>query len=136
MPVTPKSRTEPAAPGNARNSARHRVTAGHKLLLRFIHEGGFQSGDHLPPQSDLRKQLGLTNYVLSAAMQEMVSAGMLTRQRRTGTLVANLNARSQERWTIGLTVPSADTRQTVPFFPQLLHHLQAALSDFNCRPVT
>ena len=76
----------------------HAVEALHKVsdaaavsqLRAFIMEGGFASGDRLPPERRLGPELGLRRSSLRKALEILVVEGVLWRHVGKGTFVADL----------------------------------------------
>ena len=60
-----------------------------QLLGSRISRGELRPGDHLPPEPELARQLGVSRFTLRKALDSLASDGRLVRQRGLGTRVAD-----------------------------------------------
>jgi len=79
------------------------VRRAYREVLRYIHHHGLGNGDRLPSQAELRSDLELGNNVIGEAMQLLVSDGVLSRQRKAGTVINDTGRASQGVWTVAIT---------------------------------
>lgn len=110
-----------------------RVRQAVKAILRYAHGKALVAGDRLPPQQQLRVELGFSNDTLTPAMALLVQAGTINRKSKVGTSVVDLDRPLNGLWSLAL--PSFSARQTaeVPFLAQLLQSLQARLRQAGHR---
>lgn len=110
------------------HGSRPRVGAVARALVRMIHSTQPREGDRLPSQATLRARCGFSNDVLSPAMQLLTDHGLITRQRKVGTVIVDPERPVHDLWRIGIAPVHAITSET--FYAQLLNlvqiHLQAA----------
>lgn len=111
-------------------------------LQKQIRLGALPPGSLLPREVDLAAQLGVSRKTLRSALAELESAGLLTRKKRTGTMVC---ADARERVTLPLQVgivialegapePSHDfLRQLQPQHGNELNVLMRCLQQNNVR---
>lgn len=91
-------------------------------LQKQIRLGILAPGALLPREVDLAEQLGVSRKTLRSALAELESAGLLTRKKRTGTMVC---ADARERVTLPLQVGIVIALEGVPEQSQaFLHNLQ------------
>lgn len=110
-----------------------RVRLGLLELLRYLRTRGLKAGDRLPPQPVLRRDLHLTNYVLSAALGALAAAGLLERRQRAGTVLRTLDLPSGWLGSVAILAPSEETVSHSPFFTALLYNLQLGLDRHGLR---
>jgi len=79
------------------------VRQAYRNVLRFIHGRRLRHGDRLPSQVELRHQMSLGNEPLAQAMRLLVRDGVLSRRRKTGTVVRDVHRAKQTVWTVGIT---------------------------------
>src|SRR5690625_4224160 len=103
-----------------------------KRLIQYIHEHHLDVGDVLPPQEQLRQQIGFGHATLSRAMALLVDCGMITRKSRVGTVVENRAATIPDLWTVGVPVFSHEKPNDL-FIDTLLRCLQGELTQVGCR---
>lgn len=60
-----------------------------QLLGSRISRGELRPGDHLPPEPELARQLGVSRFTLRKALDALAGEGRLVRQRGLGTRVAD-----------------------------------------------
>ncbi|MFP4029288.1 MAG: GntR family transcriptional regulator [Candidatus Brocadiia bacterium] len=109
-----------------------RVAEAYKKLLRYIHVHKLTPGDHLPPQEELRNELGYSHHTLSKAMGMLTDAGVVSRKPKVGTIVQNPEAVLKGVWTVGLITQPQEVLE-VPFFAFLSNLLQSQLIRMGCR---
>lgn len=61
-------------------------------LREMIHRGELRSGDRLPPERDLAKQLGVSRPTLRAGIRTLAAIGVLKSRQGAGTFVAEADA--------------------------------------------
>ncbi len=61
-------------------------------LREMIHRGELQSGDRLPPERDLAKQLGVSRPTLRAGIRSLSAVGVLKSKQGAGTFVVEADA--------------------------------------------
>ena len=61
-------------------------------LREMIHRGELQSGDRLPPERDLAKQLGVSRPTLRAGIRSLAAVGVLKSRQGAGTFVVEADA--------------------------------------------
>jgi len=80
--------------------AKPSVRQACRLILRYIHGHGIQQGSRLPSQTELRQELRLGNDTLGEAMQVLVANGILTRQRKVGTIIEDPHRPAMGLWAV------------------------------------
>lgn len=101
----------------------------YRGIIRYIHAQRLEAGDRLPTHSQLQKELGMGNDVLSEAMSAMVADGVLVRRRRVGTILRDLSKAAQMVWSVGLT---QHEHQGFGFAGILDYHLRKLLVQRGC----
>ncbi|MGI9035833.1 MAG: FadR/GntR family transcriptional regulator [Pyrinomonadaceae bacterium] len=61
-------------------------------LREMIHRGELKSGDRLPPERDLAKQLGVSRPTLRAGIRSLAAVGVLKSRQGAGTFVVEADA--------------------------------------------
>ena len=61
-------------------------------LREMIHRGDLKSGDRLPPERDLAKQLGVSRPTLRAGIRSLAAVGVLKSRQGAGTFVVEADA--------------------------------------------
>lgn len=61
-------------------------------LREMIHRGDLRSGDRLPPERDLAKQLGVSRPTLRAGIRSLAAVGVLKSKQGAGTFVVEADA--------------------------------------------
>lgn len=79
---------------NSIDSERGGTTAEEVVsrLREMIHRGELQSGDRLPPERDLAKQLGVSRPTLRAGIRSLSAVGVLKSKQGAGTFVVEADA--------------------------------------------
>lgn len=101
----------------------------YRGIIRYIHAQHIEAGDRLPTHSQLQKELGVGNDVLSEAMSALVTDGVLVRRRRVGTILCDLSKAAQMVWSVGLT---QHEHQGFGFAGILDYHLRKLLVQRGC----
>ncbi len=108
---------------------RPRSANAAQQLLQYVRQRGLQAGDQLPPQSQLRGELGFSNDSLSAAMSTLVRSGVLIRKPGLGTIVVDPTKTVSGVWRVGLAVLPSVKGQA--YYGQLLLSLQIHLASLG-----
>jgi GntR family transcriptional regulator, transcriptional repressor for pyruvate dehydrogenase complex len=76
------------------DSERNGTTAEEVVarLREMIHRGDLRSGDRLPPERDLAKQLGVSRPTLRAGIRSLSAVGVLKSKQGAGTFVVEADA--------------------------------------------
>ena len=76
------------------DSERNGTTAEEVVarLREMIHRGDLRSGDRLPPERDLAKQLGVSRPTLRAGIRSLAAVGVLKSKQGAGTFVVEADA--------------------------------------------
>ena len=76
------------------DSERNGTTAEEVVaqLREMIHRGELRSGDRLPPERDLAKQLGVSRPTLRAGIRSLAAVGVLKSKQGAGTFVVEADA--------------------------------------------
>lgn len=107
-----------------------RVQRAYRRLIRFIFTHEMHPGDSLPPQQELRKEIGASNDTITAAMRQLAAEGVVIRTRRVGTVLRDLTPVASPDWSIGLlTLPST----AHPYTAELTHRLMVEATRAGCR---
>lgn len=64
-----------------------------RILRQWLDAGKYKSGDRLPPESELVRQLGCSRGTLREAVALLIHEGLLSSVRGSGTYVANTKSR-------------------------------------------
>jgi len=91
-----------------------------------ILSGGLKPGDRVPSEEEIATAHGVSRPTAHRALRELQTRGLVTRQRRWGTVVAERQSLKTKR--IGLIVDVVDESYGFPQ-PGLLRGIQAGLSD-------
>jgi GntR family transcriptional regulator len=75
--------------GNPKLAARPLYLQVHDLLLQRITSGIWKPGTHLPAETDLAKELGVSSGTVRKALDTLESQRVITRQQGRGTFVNN-----------------------------------------------
>lgn len=113
-----------------------RVEACCRGVVRLIRANGLQEGARLPPQSELRRILEVSNNSLTPAMAALTRCGVLHRAVGVGTEIADLSALERVRWTVGIASLAVAQTGASPFFSYLYHHVVTELTRAGCRCLT
>lgn len=115
-----------------RRDSRSRVTVAGKQIARYIRERHLAVGDFLPPESELAATLGFCQNTLHLAMRQLVDLGLITRRRRHGTIIHDLEALNRLTWTVGLASFSNPIQGPGAFHAWLLHAMLGQLAGRHC----
>lgn len=63
-----------------------------------IHSGDFQPGQRIPAESTLCAQLSMSLGTVQKALGKLAESGLVVRNRRTGTFVADRRSQASEAW--------------------------------------
>lgn len=63
-----------------------------------IHSGDFQPGQRIPAESALCAQLSMSLGTVQKALGKLAESGLVVRNRRTGTFVADRSSQASEAW--------------------------------------
>lgn len=116
----------------SKTPSRGAVRRGLKLILRLARRARLATGDKFPPQSRLRQELGLTNFVISGAMEELAAAGVVTRNGRGGTTFLGLDAFPLSYFTVALNAISPAQEHVTPAAAQTFAHMVFHLFEAGC----
>jgi DNA-binding LacI/PurR family transcriptional regulator len=109
------------------------VVVACKRLMGRIYDKALAKGDQLDTQEVLCQTLNMGGGTISAAMRSLVDAGVLTRRRRVGTLLADVRAWVPGLWTVGVASFLIQGQGSGSFFADLSHRLQGHLRFRACR---
>ena len=111
---------------------RSRAVLACRQIARRIVAEGLQPGDPFPSHRELRAQLGMSNDTLVAAMRLLRQAGIVHRQERRSSHVANLDALARLGWTVAVAGLASGASV---FHTDLLQRLVVALTSahISCR---
>lgn len=120
---TPPAITDEAVDAQNPNKPRHRHV--FDILLREISSGRFQPGDRLPTEAELAKTFSASRSTIARAMRDLKTRGLLNRQRRGGTHIAQ-----PENRRIALFTPFTQSASDLGYIGGQIH---AHLSDLAAR---
>ncbi|MGI5870306.1 MAG: GntR family transcriptional regulator [Kiritimatiellia bacterium] len=100
-----ESRSEKESRIQSELSRRPQVALVARSLVQWIHSRSLGTGDTLPSQAELRDSMGFHNNTINAAMAILTECGIVTRKRKTGTVVENAEAPIPGLWRVGVVVP-------------------------------
>lgn len=112
--------------------ANNQVRQCCKDIVRLIHTRGLGVGDALPKQEDLRQELKYSNNTITPAMQILTSAGMLSRKRRSGTVIENTQAVPRGLWRVGMAVGTMAQELGGQFLTTLYRCLNERIDAAGC----
>lgn len=82
--------------GKAANEPKYRRVLA--ALTDAIHRGDFKPGQRIPAESALSAQLSVSLGTVQKALGHMAESGLVVRNRRTGTFVADRRSQASEAW--------------------------------------
>lgn len=119
-----------------RNSLRPVYVQLYDILRQQIESGQLRSGERIPPEIALSKQYGISRMTARKALNELVSDGVLERQRGKGTFVVDakvlsaattLSSFSDTMRVLGLSVTSSIVNlELIKPSPRIIKDLQLA----------
>lgn len=105
-----------------------------RLLLQYIQNHELKTGDQLPSQAVLRKQLGLSGTTIIRAIKALEEEHILCVRDKVGTFVAPESPKIQSGCVVGLlTVP--DSFRILPQYYVMTMILQNKLFSRGCQPM-
>ncbi|MBQ9337350.1 MAG: GntR family transcriptional regulator [Lentisphaeria bacterium] len=105
-----------------------------RLLLQYIQSHGLKTGDRLPSQAVLRKQLGLSGTTIIRAIKSLESDRILEVRDKVGTFLAEDSGRVQPGTTVALLrVP--ELFRILPQYSVMMMILQNKLFNRGFQPV-
>ncbi|MCF7853294.1 MAG: GntR family transcriptional regulator [Candidatus Pacebacteria bacterium] len=105
----------------------------YRMLVREIYRRGLTCGAKLPPQEDLRQEIGFSHATLSRAMERLVADGVIQRKQRIGTVIRDPDAVDLSVWTVALLLNWDLGNVPSPFFSRLTCLLQQKLVAAGCQ---
>lgn len=118
-----------------------RTEQAKQSLVRYIRDRRLKSGDKLPPQEQIRNDLGLGNATITRAMKALKKNGVLSTKRRVGAYVIDPQADGHPARIIGIGALQSGDPGLGPFYSCLFHHLSTNLHElgwqaivFHCKP--
>ncbi len=108
------------------------VRRGVKLILRLARRMRLAPGDKFPPQSELRAQLELTNFVISGAMEELARAQAIVRKGKGGTTFLGLDSFSPAAFTVAVAAISPAREPVTPSAAQAFTQTMFELFERGC----
>ena len=108
-----------------------------KRILKMIRAMKLAPGDKLPPQDEIRKSLGLTNFVISKAMDRLRQHGAISRKRSEGTILVGLDKLPLETFCIGIMSKSPSLDKHNPSLLISFSYLvgETFAQGFDCHPL-
>jgi GntR family transcriptional regulator len=79
-----------------------------------IHRGQYRPGDRIPAESELCANLPVSLGTVQRALAKLAEAGLVVRNRRTGTFVADRRSQASEAWVYRFRDPDSGELQ-LPF---------------------
>ena len=90
-------------------------------LTDAIHSGEFKPGQRIPAESALCAQLSVSLGTVQKALGKLAESGLVVRNRRTGTFVADRRSQASEAWVYRFRDPRTGELQ-MPFVRVLEGH--------------
>mgnify|MGYP001427881167 CR=1 FL=1 len=103
-----------------------------RAIIRYILDKGLKSGDKLPSQDELRRELDFSHNSMTPAMNLLVESGMLERKRRLGTVVVDTNAVPAGLWRVALAFGVLDITPACKFETILNRYVQEKVQRAGC----
>lgn len=121
--------------GERSTAVRHqpRVREAYRAIRRYMHRQGLRVGDLLPPQETFARELGMSHTTLNAAMQWLVSDGVIRRKTSVGTTIESLGPSLRKVWAVGVPVGS-HTRAGYHWV--LEQYLRRTLATHGCADIS
>lgn len=107
-----------------------------KRLLRMIRRLRLAPGDRLPTQAEIRRSMGLSNFVIDDAMETLKGYGVLSRSRAAGTVLASLERVPLDLFNAGVLAMSPALSEASPFELNVFTYLtiESLKAGLGCRP--
>ena len=107
-----------------------------KRILRMIRLLKLAPGDRLPTQAEIRKTLGLTNFVIDDAMESLKGYGAVSRSRANGTLLLGLEHLPLEIFNVAVLSLSPGLADISPYSLNVFSYLtiDTLKAGLGCRP--
>ncbi len=109
-----------------------RTELAKQTMVRYIREGGLKSGDRLPAQEELRKELGFGSATIAAALHELRADRVLEVRDKIGVFVVNPDADGHAGREIGLAINALEVSA---FRSSLANLIQIRLAERGWRAI-
>ncbi len=91
-----------------------------QAFTKSILEGYWSSGSRLPTEAQLVAATPCSLGTVQRALRDLVSAGVITRRRGSGSVVADLNCPIEQPWHMRFHRKDDETKQTLPVYTHVL----------------
>ena len=109
-----------------------RTELAKQTVVRYIREGGLKSGDRLPAQEELRKELGFGSATIAAALHELRADRVIEVRDKIGVFVVNPDADGHAGREIGLAINALEVSA---FRSSLANLIQIRLAERGWRAI-
>lgn len=109
-----------------------RMELAKQTVVRYIREGGLKSGDRLPAQEELRKELGFGSATIAAALHELRADRVIEVRDKIGVFVVNPDADGHAGREIGLAINALEVSA---FRSSLANLIQIRLAERGWRAI-
>jgi DNA-binding GntR family transcriptional regulator len=99
---------------SSEDSSRPKYRRVLDALTDAIHSGEFKPGARIPAESELCAQLAVSLGTVQKALGKLAESGLIVRNRRTGTFVADRSSQASEAWVFRFRDPGSGELQ-LPF---------------------
>ena len=103
-----------------------------RAIIRYILDQELKTGDKLPSQNELRRELDFSHNSMTPAMNLLVESGMLERKRRLGTVIVDTNAVPSGLWRGALAFGVLDITPACKFETILSRYVQERVQRAGC----
>nr|WP_306266017.1 GntR family transcriptional regulator [Pararhizobium sp. IMCC3301] len=91
-----------------------------QAFTRSIMEGYWSSGSRLPTEAQLVAATPCSLGTVQRALRDLASAGVITRRRGSGSVVADLNRPIEQPWHMRFHRRDDETKQTLPAYTHVI----------------
>lgn len=98
----------------------------------LITSGEWKAGERIPPEIELAKMMGVSRVSIRAALQNLASLGIVTRQQGKGTVVCSMSGEQQINGLVSMLVLEPPDLQAMNEYRMILECGSAELAATRC----